>query len=240
MSKSKDVGGRASIEAKPGLDLKNAVRQLLPRRLGPHRILAGPLRGRRIFTSWHDYPAAILGRTEVALINWLRRNVSPGETWLDIGAHYGYTAIAICELVGPHGRVFAFEPLLATAGYLSLTRDLNAFQQLTIVPFGLDDSTSMRTLQVATRRGMATPLEGDVAPHTTIYLTGFEAVWDMLADPWREDGRAGHGDRSFTRYGTLAQPIPSEACRGNSPGSGSPHFFVYRCRRRIRTNRHDT
>jgi len=182
MSKWKDVGGRASIEAKPGLDLKNAVRQLLPRRLGPHRILAGPLRGRRIFTSWHDYPAAILGRTEVALINWLRRNVSPGETWLDIGAHYGYTAIAICELVGPHGRVFAFEPLLATAGYLSLTRDLNAFQQLTIVPFGLDDSTSMRTLQVATRRGMATPLEGDVAPHNTIYLTGFEAVWDMLAD----------------------------------------------------------
>ncbi len=158
------------------------VRWLLPRRPGPHMILAGPLRGRRLVTSWHDYPAAILGRTELALINWLRRNVNSGETWLDIGAHYGYTAIAMSELVGRHGRVFAFEPVLTTAGNLSLTRDLNHFHQLTVVPLGLDDSRSMRMLLVPTRRGMATPLESGTTPRDTIYLTSFDAIWDMLAD----------------------------------------------------------
>src|SRR3954465_4692650 len=90
--------------------LKALVRRVLPRSLRPHTILAGPLQGARIYTSWHDYPGAILGTTERPLLDWFRRNVSPGETWIDVGAHYGYTAIALCRLVGPTGRVVAFEP----------------------------------------------------------------------------------------------------------------------------------
>ena len=67
-------------------------------------------------TSWHDYPAAILGRTEGALLAYFAKHASSGETWLDVGAHYGYTAIALSKLVGGNGRVFAFEPMLNTAG----------------------------------------------------------------------------------------------------------------------------
>jgi FkbM family methyltransferase len=162
--------------------LKSAVRRLLPRGTRPHRILGGPLRGRQIVTSWHDYPGAILGRTELALLNWFRANVKSGETWLDVGAHYGYTAIAMSDLVGPSGRVFAFEPILTTAGNLCLTRDLNHLPQLTVVPFGLDDSASMRAMQVPTTRGMASPLQPQTGSRDTIYLTAFEAIWDMLAD----------------------------------------------------------
>lgn len=180
MSNASGIGPQTSPAWALGPILKNTVRRLLPRQVHPHRILAGPLRGRRIVTSWHNYPAAILGRTELALIGWLRTNVQAGETWLDVGAHYGYTAIAMSELVGPSGRVFAFEPVLATAGHLCLTRYLNHLQQLTIVPFGLDDSKSMRTLSVPTTRGMATPLQSWAAPHDTIYLTSLEAIWDML------------------------------------------------------------
>ncbi|HEY6210465.1 MAG TPA: hypothetical protein VIW28_15495, partial [Gemmatimonadales bacterium] len=113
------------------------IRWLMPRAIRPHRILAGPLRGRTIVTSWHDYPGAILGRTERALLRWFERNVKAGETWLDAGAHYGYTAIALSELVGRSGRVFAFEPVLATAGHLARTRALNDLPQLIVVPFGL-------------------------------------------------------------------------------------------------------
>lgn len=161
--------------------LKSAVRRLLPRQTRPHRILRGPLRGRQIVTSWHDYPGAILGHTEVALINWLQANVKSGETWLDVGAHYGYTAIAMSEMVGPSGRVFAFEPILATVGNLCMTRDLNHLSQLTVVPFGLDDSTPMKTMLVPTTRGMASPVEPETGTHDTIYLTAFEGIWGMLA-----------------------------------------------------------
>jgi hypothetical protein len=67
--------------------LKEGIRRLLPRSLGPHRILGGLLKGYVIVTSWHDYPAAILGRTERALLDWFAHNVGSGETWLDVGAH---------------------------------------------------------------------------------------------------------------------------------------------------------
>src|SRR5438552_7816781 len=111
---------------------KAQLRRLMPRAVRPHRILWGRLRGFRIVTSWHDYPAAILGRTERPLLDWFEEHVKPGETWLDVGAHYGYTAIALSRLVGPLGRVFAFEPMLGTAGHLARTRAINGLRQLTV------------------------------------------------------------------------------------------------------------
>jgi len=134
--------------------LRAVARQFLPRRLKPHRILRGPLAGKRIVTCWHDYPAAILGYAERALVEWLLENVRPGETWLDVGAHYGYTAIAMCERVGKHGRVFAFEPSLATAGCLERTRALNGYDQMTIVPFALTADRNLRIAYFPSIRGM--------------------------------------------------------------------------------------
>src|SRR5437762_14208121 len=109
--------------------MKSTLRKLAPRSIRPLRILRGPLRGRIIVTSFHDYPGAIFGRTERPLLQWLRDNVRSGETWLDVGAHYGYTAIAMAELVGRTGRVYAFEPSVPTAGHLTKTRELNHLEQ---------------------------------------------------------------------------------------------------------------
>ena len=134
--------------------MKAVLRALAPRGIYPHRILAGALRGRQIVTSWHDYPAAILGRTERELVAWFSDHIRPGETWLDVGAHYGYTAIALCQCVGASGRVFAFEPLLRTAGHIEHTRSLNRLSQLTVVPFGLASPESIEVLQLPSTRGM--------------------------------------------------------------------------------------
>lgn len=116
--------------------------------------MAGPLRGYRIVTSWHDYPAAITGRTERALLSWFVENVKPGETWLDIGAHYGYTAIALSRLVGPGGRVFAFEPMIGTAGCVLQTRQLNRLHQLIVLPLGLGSPDTLEMVELPTTRGM--------------------------------------------------------------------------------------
>lgn len=133
-----------------GRRLKEYLRRLLPKSVRPHRIIAGRLRGFRIVTSWHDYPAAILGRTERALLDWFEQNVRAGETWLDVGAHYGYTALALSRLVGPGGRVFAFEPMVTTAGYLGRTRGLNGLTQLTVIPCGLGAPESLALRQLST------------------------------------------------------------------------------------------
>jgi FkbM family methyltransferase len=80
--------------------------------------------------------------------------VKPGETWLDIGAHYGYTAIALSQLVGSGGRVFAFEPTLSTAGYLGQTRQYDGLTQLTILPFALGAAADLELRKLPVTRGM--------------------------------------------------------------------------------------
>ncbi len=160
--------------------IKEFVRSLLPRSVRLHTIRRGPLRGRFIVTSWHDYPGAILGRTELDLLGWLETNVRNGETWLDVGAHYGYTAIALAERVGSTGRVFAFEPVFATAGNLSTTRLLNHLDWLTVIPLGLDSSTGLCTITVPIERGMAqhsAPADGA----TQICLVCFDEIWPSLS-----------------------------------------------------------
>jgi len=134
--------------------LTHFFRPLMPRGVRTHRIWSGLLRGEKIVTSWHDYPAAILGRTERPLLEWFERNVQAGQTWLDIGAHYGYTSIALSRLVGSEGRVFAFEPMLSTAGYVTQTRRLNNISQLTVVPYGLAVPETLEIICLPVTRGM--------------------------------------------------------------------------------------
>jgi FkbM family methyltransferase len=161
--------------------LKEHIRGCLPRRLKRHRIRAGPLIGSAIFTSWHDYPGAILGRTEKPLLEWFRQRVHSSETWIDIGAHYGYTAIALARLVGKEGRVFAFEPILATAACLLRTREINELAQLTVVPLGLNADMALRTERLPTVRGMADSTLGHDRPQQQIFVSSFDALWPSLS-----------------------------------------------------------
>lgn len=132
-----------------------ALRALMPRTIRPRRIIAGPLRGAWLVTSWHDYPAGLAGRTERALLDWFSRHVGTGDTWLDVGAHYGYTAFALGRLVGPEGRVFTFEPVPATAGCVDQGRELNALPHVSVVPLGLGSADTIEFRQLAVTRGMA-------------------------------------------------------------------------------------
>jgi len=170
--------------------LKSFLRAWSPRSIRRQHILAGPLRGQHIVTSWHDYPAAILGRTERPLLDWFEKNVSPGETWLDVGAHYGYTAIALGRLVGPSGRVFAFEPLLSTAGYLSQTRQLNGFPQLIVLPFGLAAPETLEMKQLPVTRGMVDSTlskdEGHTEWQETIMVARLDWVWPQVCGDQRK------------------------------------------------------
>ncbi len=165
----------------PG-NAKESLRRLLPARIASHRILAGPLRGRKIVTSWHDYPGAILGATERPLLDWFIAHVSRGATWLDVGAHYGYTALALAELVGNRGRVFAFEPAVATAGCLARTRAMNRLPHLAVIPLGLGSQRELKASRLPAVRGMADSTLGSSNPlWETIYTASLDNLWPTLA-----------------------------------------------------------
>jgi FkbM family methyltransferase len=160
--------------------MKESIRNLLPRSVSSKRIVAGPLRGARIVTSWHDYPGAVLGTTEKPLLEWFRHNVQPNQTWLDVGAHYGYTAIALSRRVGAFGRVFAFEPVVSTAACVIRTREANGLRQLTVIPMGLASHPGIRTLDLPTIRGMA---DSTIAAGTwseRILTTSLDSLWPSL------------------------------------------------------------
>jgi FkbM family methyltransferase len=160
--------------------LKHLLRRALPRALSPQRILGGPLRGRQIVTSWHDYPAAILGRTERPLLDWFARNVCAEETWLDVGAQYGYTALALCGLVGPKGRVFAFEPMVRTAGCLAETGRLNRMEQLVAVPLALAAPDTLELRQLPAVRGMVDSTLARGGWQETFLAARLDWLWPRL------------------------------------------------------------
>jgi FkbM family methyltransferase len=164
--------------------LKASIRKLLPKQFRPHRIMSGPLSGMRIVTSWNDYPSAILGYNESALLKWLGQNVKAGETWLDVGAHYGYTTLAMSRLVGSGGRVFTFEPTLSTAGCVSKTVMLNKLNQVTVVPMGLGSPATLELVRIGTSRGMSDrTLNGKGESEVTIFVASFDWLWPQLSGP---------------------------------------------------------
>jgi FkbM family methyltransferase len=160
--------------------VKRLLRAALPAATRSHRIWSGPLKGCQLVTSWRDYPAAIFGYTEGPLLRWLARHAVRGETWLDVGAHYGYTALALSRLVGEEGRVFAFEPVPETAGCLAATRARNGLEQLTVLPLGLSD-VPLSVLDVAVVRGMAEHARPVPGQRSAIVTAALDGIWDSVS-----------------------------------------------------------
>lgn len=163
------------------MQTKELVRSLLPRTVKPRRILSGPLRGMRLVTSWHDYPAGLLGRTERPLLQWFAEHVGHGDTWIDVGGHYGYTTLALARLVGTSGRVFTFEPVPATAGCVDQGRVLNGFTHVAVLPFGLGAPQTFEMRRLALRRGMADATRPSCSTEgfVQVAIARFDWLWPL-------------------------------------------------------------
>ena len=62
-----------------------------------------------------------------------------GQTFVDVGANVGYFSLFASKIVGPRGRVIAFEPGEFACGLLRRNRELNRLQWLKIHQLGLGD-----------------------------------------------------------------------------------------------------
>lgn len=61
--------------------------------------------------------------TEIRLARFLLRTLQPGDTFVDVGAHFGYFSLLASRLVGPAGRVVAIEAATDTFQLLSDNTD---------------------------------------------------------------------------------------------------------------------
>ncbi len=84
----------------------------LLRLLGPFKTsLVRDVHGHLLQLDRGDYLGLSLTRAyEPEVTAFFMRSVRPGDTALDLGAHVGYFTLLLAKLVGPRGRVVAFEP----------------------------------------------------------------------------------------------------------------------------------
>jgi FkbM family methyltransferase len=74
------------------------------------------------------------GYWEYWITEFVCRNLDRGETALDVGASYGYYSAIFADLVGPEGRVHAFEATPRAHALLARNLVLNALSQVSAHP----------------------------------------------------------------------------------------------------------
>lgn len=72
----------------------------------------------------------------------------PGDVVWDAGAHAGATTYFLSQMVGPAGRVYAFEPDKFNYSYLTRNLEMHRATNVVPVPFALDRSTGCVPFQV--------------------------------------------------------------------------------------------
>lgn len=97
------------------------------------RILRGPNAGR-----WWSLPVSgrgvLWGRYEPIRFATLAALVRPGETFWDVGAHYGYASLIAASRLGDSGRLVAIEPSSANRQYLERHLRWNRVEASGVLP----------------------------------------------------------------------------------------------------------
>jgi FkbM family methyltransferase len=91
--------------------------------------------------------------TEPHVLRWIKEVLRPGDTFLDVGAHYGWMSMTACGIVGAKGKVAAFEPSPPLIEILQYNKKVNRFRQLEIVPEAVVDSTGQTATFYLENRG---------------------------------------------------------------------------------------
>ncbi|MDE2292106.1 MAG: FkbM family methyltransferase, partial [Elusimicrobia bacterium] len=73
----------------------------------------------------------------------------PGMTFVDLGANIGYYSVLASRLVGPEGRVFAFEPDTANLELLLRNVRENGCRNVAVAPYAVSDRVGFAELYQA-------------------------------------------------------------------------------------------
>lgn len=126
----------------------------------PRKRIRGKVHGYRMdldLSDWSDRWAYFLGRYyETHTQRLFTLALRPGDTFIDIGANIGMTALVAARLVQPGGRLFAFEPNPQAFSRLAAHVELNGLQSVVhIANVGLADKPAELSLYVPRHSGQA-------------------------------------------------------------------------------------
>ena len=113
---------------------------------------------------------------EPATMKYLADQLKPGRVFVDVGANSGYFTLLAAGLVGPAGRVIAFEPNPSVRERLERNIDRNGFRdRVRVSPCALSDRSEEHVpLFVPEHDGFATLVP--TLTHAHSYLAGAPAI----------------------------------------------------------------
>ena len=76
----------------------------------------------------------------------LNQTLDPGDTFLDVGAHVGFFTCLGALMVGPGGRVVAFEPNPANHEFLKRNIEANGLNNVTVIQAAVGERDGVTTL----------------------------------------------------------------------------------------------
>ncbi len=138
-------------------------------------------------------------------------HLSAGNTFLDVGSHYGIFSILASKLVGPGGKVIAVEP---HGGALQVLREnlaVNRCENVEVLNLAFSDTTGPVALVYHENGVGLQPSSDPVSTVNTIQgIAGDEALRDFPIPAVVKIDVEGH---EFAVLSGLKQTLSSEACR---------------------------
>lgn len=92
---------------------------------------------------------------EHSTVRLMKQEVKEGMIVFDVGANIGMYSLLLSKLVGPKGKVYAFEPDFKTFEILQKNIELSGFNNIEAVQLALSDSESFVTLSKSKNLGDA-------------------------------------------------------------------------------------
>ncbi len=118
----------------------------------------------------------LLGTAERPVQEALARYIKPGTVFYDIGANLGFFTVIGAKLVGPAGRVYAFEPVAENAETLRRNIALNHFDHVTVFEKAVSCSSGVGELLLVPDAGGATLSSTGTVPSEITGTTSVDLV----------------------------------------------------------------
>lgn len=109
-------------------------------------ILTGPLKGTR-WVAGSFLARCWLGTYEIEKQREVLQYLHAGQIAYDIGAHSGFFTLLFSSLVGPEGRVLAFEPVPQNVEKIFRHLHLNGVENVSVFPVALSSVTGFSGFQ---------------------------------------------------------------------------------------------
>ena len=88
------------------------------------------------------------GVFEPKTTNAIKHLIRPGDVVLDVGANIGYYTVMLSKIVGPTGKIFAFEPTKHFGDVLKQNIHANNLENIEIVNVGLSNKTQKLSIDI--------------------------------------------------------------------------------------------